>query len=247
MSIEPIRELIAALAGSASALAVLGGELQARVSGKQLPPSVRPHVEAILKELGASSPLEGGTPEELRTLVTEIRHFWLLDGEFLANPERTPGWTYTNPEVLSTGGELTEGFADVLPRIAPQFDDLAARLGGRDGRFLDVGTGAGRLSIAMARRWPALHVVGIDIWAPSLAAARTNVEAAGLGDRIELREPSGAELLDEQVFDLAWLPAPFMPPQVLWRTVERVHQALKPGGWLLFATAKPGTDLRSAI
>lgn len=29
--------------------------------------------------------------------------------------------------------------------------------------------------------------------------------------------------------------------------VERVHRALKPGGWVLFATAKPGEDLRGAV
>ena len=247
MSIESLRDLVADLAASAGALAVLGGELHARVSGKPLHPSLRPHVDAILRELGASSALEGVSPEELRPLVAEIRHSWLLDGEFLSHPERTPGWTYTDPDVLVTGGELTEGFADVLPRIAPQFDNLAARLSSPNGRFLDVGTGVGRLSIAMARRWPALHVVGIDTWAPSLALARANVAAAGLGDRIELREQSGEEIPDEQAFDLAWLPAPYMPPQVLWCTVERVHRALRPGGWLLFVTVKPGTDLRGAL
>jgi SAM-dependent methyltransferase len=247
MGIESLRGLIADLAASASALAVLGAELQSRASGKPIHPSLRPHIDAILQELGANAAMEGVSPEELRPLVTEIRHFWLLDGEFLSNPERAPGWSYTEHDVLSTGGELTEGFADVLPRIAPQFDDLAVRLGGPDARFLDIGTGVGRLSIAIARRYPTLRVVGIDTWAPSLALARANVAAASLQDRIELREQSGEELPDERAFDLAWIPAPFIPPQALWRTVERVRRALKPGGWVLFATAKPGTDLRAAL
>jgi SAM-dependent methyltransferase len=77
--------------------------------------------------------------------------------------------------------------------------------------------------------------------------ARASVAAAGLQDRIELREQSGEDLADERAFDLAWLPAPFIPPRTLARVVERVHHALKPGGWLLFATAKPGTDLRAAL
>jgi SAM-dependent methyltransferase len=247
MSIESLRGLVADLAASASALSVLGAELRARATGKPIHPSLRPHVETVLRELGASEAMEGIAPEELRPLVTEIRHFWLIDGAFLSNPERAPGWTYADEEILATGGELTQGFADVLPRIAPQFDDLAARLGSSDGRFLDVGTGVGRLSIAMARRWPALHVVGVDTWAPSLALARANVAAAGLQDRIELRQQSAEDLPDERSFDLAWIPAPFLPPQVLARVVQRVHRALKPGGWLLFATAKPGTDLRAAL
>jgi len=247
MSIDSVRGLVADLAASASALAVLGAELQARASGKPIHPSLQPHVDAILHEIGANTALAGVSPEELRPLVTEIRHFWLLDGEFLSNPQRPPGWTYADNEVLATGGELTEGFADVLPRIAPQFDDLASRLLGPDGRFLDIGTGVGRLSIAIARHWPSLRVVGVDTWAPSLALAHANVAAAGLQDRIELREQSGEDIPDDQAFDLAWLPAPFIPPQVLRRIVERVHRALKPGGWLLFATAKPGTDLRAAL
>ena len=247
MSIESLRSLVADLAASTSALAVLGAELQARASGRPIHPSLRPHVDAILRELGVGNAMEAIAPENLRPLVTEIRHFWLLDGEFLSNPERAPGWTYTDKEVLATGGELTEGFADVLPRIAPEFDGLAARLGGPDGRFLDVGTGVGRLSIAMARRWPALRIVGIDTWTPALELARANVAAAGVQDRIELREQSGEDIPDERTFDLAWLPAPFIPPRVLGRIVERVHRALKPGGWLLFATAKPGTDLRAAL
>jgi hypothetical protein len=73
-----------------------------------------------------------------------------------------------------------------------------------------------------------------------------NVAAAGLETRIEVREQSGEELRDEAAFDLAWIPAPFLPPQALGRLVERVHRSLKPGGWLLFAAAKPGEDSRGA-
>ena len=105
----------------------------------------------------------------------------------------------------------------------------------------------GLLSIAIARRYPTLRVVGIDTWAPSLALARANVAAASLQDRIELREQSGEDLPNERAFDLAWILAPFISPQSLWRPVERVHRALKLGGWVLFATAKPGAYLRAAI
>jgi SAM-dependent methyltransferase len=247
MSIDSLRGLVADLATSAGALAVLGAELHSRASRKPIHPEVRPYVEAVLQEIGATAAMEGASPEELKALFTEIRHFWLLDGEVLSSPERAPGWTHTDHDILATGGELTEGFANVLTRIAPQFEDLGARLEGRNGSFLDVGTGVARLSIAIARRWPSLRVVAVDTWGPSLSLARSNVTAAGLQDRIELREQDAGELLDERAFDLAWIPAPFIPPQELWRIVGRVHRALKPGGWLLFGTAKPGTDLRAAL
>jgi SAM-dependent methyltransferase len=235
------------LSASASALAVLGAELQARAAGKPLPVSLQPHVDQILDAVGARAALEGITPEDLRPFIAEIRHFWLLDSDFLANSDRQPGWAYTDPAVLESGGEATQGFAAALGRFAPGLAGLADRLNAPDARFLDVGTGVGRLGIAMARRWPSLRVVGVDIWAPSLALARKNVEAAGLQDRIELREQSGADLSDDKAFDLAWIPAPFVPPDAIGGLVARVHRALKPGGWLLFATAKPGEDLRGAV
>jgi SAM-dependent methyltransferase len=247
MSSDSLRALVADLAASAGALAVLGAELHSRASGKPIHPELRPHVDAVLQKIGATATLEGVSPQELRALFTEISHFWLLDGEVLSVPERAPGWTHTDYDILTTGGKLTEGFANVLARIAPQFEDLAARLDGPNGSFLDVGTGVGRLSIAIARHWPSLRVVAIDTWGPSLSLARSSVAAAGLQDRIELREQDAGELLDERAFDLVWLPAPFIPPQEVWRIVERLHRALKPGGWLLFATAKPGTDLRTAL
>jgi precorrin-6B methylase 2 len=247
MSIDSVRSLVADLAASAGALAVLGAELHSRASGKSIHPELRPHVEAILQQIGATAAMDGLSPGELTTVFTEIRHFWLLDTEVLSAPDRPPGWTHTDKDILATGGELTEGFATVLPRIAPQFEDLASRLDAPSGSFLDVGAGVGRLSIAIARQWPSLRVVAIDRWGPSLSLARNNVAAAGMQDRIEIREQDAIELRDERAFDLVWLPAPFIPPQKLWRIVERVHRALKPGGWLLFATAKPGTDLGAAL
>jgi SAM-dependent methyltransferase len=247
MSIEALRGIVADLSASAGALAVFAAELHSRVSGKPLPPSLRPHVEAILQQLGAASAMDGVSAEELKPLLTEIRHFALIDGKLLSNPERAPGWTYTDHDVLDTGGELTEGFAHVLARIAPQFDGLAPRLEAPDGAFLEIGTGVGRLSIAIARRWPSLRIVAMDIWAPSLALARSNVAAAGLQDRIELREQGGEELTDQSKFDLAWIPAPFIAPHVLGRILDRVYRALTPGGWVLFGTAKPGTDLNAAL
>ena len=246
MSIEKLRDLVAQLNASATTLAVLGAELHARVSGKALHPALRARVDDVLREAGALQALEGTSAAEVAPLLAEIRHFWAIDNDFMLAPERAPGWTYADPYVLQGGGEVTEGFANVLPRFLPQLEGLASRLEASDGAFLDVGTGVGRLAIAMARQWPSLRVVGLDVWGPSLALARKNVAEAGLEQRVELREQPGEHLPDEGTFDLAWIPAPFVPPHALGGLVDRIHRALKPGGWLLFATAKPGEDLRGA-
>jgi len=247
MSIHSLRDLVAEIGTTASTLATLGAQMEARASGRPLDRALQPHVDDVLHRIGALSALEGTSPDELWPLIAEIRHFWLLDSDFLAHPDRAPGWTYTDDSVLASGGEVTQGFPNALAQIAPQLDGLAARLEGPDGSFLDVGTGVGLLAIAMARRWPSLRVVGIDPWAPALASARDKVAAAGLQDRIELREQFGEDLPDQQAFDLAWIPAPFIAREAIVPLVERVHRALKPGGWLLFATARTGDDLRGAV
>lgn len=246
MSTESLRDVVAQLGASATALAALAGELQARVSGKAIHPTLRGPVDDLLRAAGALQALEQTSTAESAALLAELRHFWALDNDFLAHPDRRSGWAYTDAELLQGGGEITEGFANVLPRFLPMLDGLAPRLEGAGATFLDVGTGVARLAIAMARRWPALSVVGLDVWKPSLALARQNVSDAGLTDRIALREQAGEELSDERAFDLAWVPAPFVDPPALDRLVGRVHRALKPGGWLLLAAAKPGSDLRAS-
>ena len=52
----------------------------------------------------------------------------------------------------------------------------------------DVATGTAAVAIALARRYPACRVVGIDQSPEMLAGGARRVEAAGLGGRIELLE-----------------------------------------------------------
>jgi SAM-dependent methyltransferase len=131
--------------------------------------------------------------------------------------------------VLQAGGDVTQGFVNVLPRLLPLLDGLGPRLEGSAAAFLDVGTGVGKLAIGMARKWPALRVVGLDVWGPSLALARKNVTDGGLQDRIELREQPGEQLPEERAFDLAWIPAPFVPPHALGRLVAQVDRGAQAG------------------
>jgi demethylmenaquinone methyltransferase/2-methoxy-6-polyprenyl-1,4-benzoquinol methylase len=65
---------------------------------------------------------------------------------------------------------------------------LVSRVPGDALRVLDVASGTAAVAIELARSAPARHVVGIDQSLEMLAAGRARVSAAGLGDRIELRE-----------------------------------------------------------
>jgi ubiquinone/menaquinone biosynthesis C-methylase UbiE len=98
-----------------------------------------------------------------------------------------------------------------------------------------VAAGVGGLAIALAEQVPNLHIVGIDVWPPSLKLARENVGNADLRNRIELREQGAETLEDDNAFDLAWMPTIFMPERVIPEATKRTHRALRPGGWMVFA------------
>ncbi len=242
MSLASLRELVARLSLSAGTLSVLGAAIDGRTTGKPFDPSIQPHVDAVLDALGGRELLEGLNPVELQSVLAEIRLTMLQGAKLLYEGTRAAGWAYTDPDILQAAGETSAGFASVLKQvIAPSLPGLSERLEA-SGSFLDVGVGVAGLSIAMARLWPALRVVGIDLWAPSLAIAREQVRAAALACRIELRQQAAEDLTDVNAFDLAWIPSAFIPESSIAAIVERVHRALRPGGWLLFAMVSPGSD-----
>ncbi|HEX2698761.1 MAG TPA: class I SAM-dependent methyltransferase [Acidimicrobiales bacterium] len=135
------------------------------------------------------------------------------------------------------GGRLTAAYA------LPALEGLAERFGAVEGgAFLDVGVGVAELACAFCEAVPRARVVGLDPLPQAIELAIRTVAAHGLGDRIELRHQGVEELDDEAVFDLAWMPLPFIPPPLVREGLGRVWRALKPGGWLLLpgSTMEPG-------
>jgi SAM-dependent methyltransferase len=84
-----------------------------------------------------------------------------------------------------------------------ELPQLVADLSG-GGRIVDIHCGGGRWLIAMARRFPALELVGIELEPDSAARARANVEAAGLTGRIEIRQGDVSQLAPAGDFELAY-------------------------------------------
>jgi predicted O-methyltransferase YrrM len=60
--------------------------------------------------------------------------------------------------------------------------------------LLDVGSGGGWSSIALARAYPGAAVVGIDIDADSVTMATANARAAGVADRVTFLHQDAATL-----------------------------------------------------
>lgn len=243
MPTESLNDMIARLSASAHALAALGLAIEARAGGEPLPASLAPHVEAVAAALGAGELIDAQAPSNLVPLLGEVRTFTLANAKLLVGSSWSSGWTHGEAELLEAAGEVSVG----VPRrieaaIAPRLPGLSERLSAPDAAFLDVGVGVAAMAVEMARTWPGLRVVGIDPLPQALALARRRVEAAGLGDRIELREGRGEDLTDLDRFDLAWVPSLFIPEAAIPALLGRVHAALRPGGWLLFPTIKPTDD-----
>jgi SAM-dependent methyltransferase len=239
MNADGLRALATRLNGAATAAAALGAALGADLA--QTDPRVRPHLAAVLGELGVDEAIAALGPAERTALLGEIRTFALLNVQLLAMSGA--GWMHTQSELLESAGDVSLTFAHALKSsIATKLEGLEQSLQAPGSAFLDVGSGVARLAIEMARTWPRLRVVGIEPWQPALALARQNVRAAGLDERIELRQQRGEELTDAASFELAWLPSLFVPEEAIIPVLERVFHALVPRGWLLVATLQPSDD-----
>ena len=80
-----------------------------------------------------------------------------------------------------------------LPAIA----DVDARLrADPPARLADVGCGEGWSTIAIAKAYPNARIIGVDIDAPSVAAAWSNARQAGVGGNVEFRHADAASLED---------------------------------------------------
>ena len=138
------------------------------------------------------------------------------------------------PELMSAGeqarayagADFEEPHGNFIRLLKERLPELPER-----GTALDLGCGPGDIGIRFARAFPGWNVHGLDGSAAMLALAREAVEAAGLGDRIELVE---ARLQDRRppagAYDLVFsnsLLHHLEDPAVLWESVRR-HA--RPGG-----------------
>lgn len=83
-------------------------------------------------------------------------------------------------------------------------DRMIARLNvPQGGTVLEVGCGTGRNLIAVAKRYPTATLFGFDISEEMLTTARAKVAAAGLADRIILKQADATDFDAEVLFGVA--------------------------------------------
>lgn len=65
--------------------------------------------------------------------------------------------------------------------------------------IVDVGTGSGCIAVLLARRLPLARLLAVDVSQSALAIARRNMERHGVAQRIDLRQTTLLEGIDEPV------------------------------------------------
>ncbi len=100
-------------------------------------------------------------------------------------------------------------------------------------RVADVHCGGGRWLVAMARRFPASRFVGVESEPDSAERARRNVDAEGVGDRVEIVE-TDLSRADEGLgrFDLIYLQYALHRPEAV-ASLAAGWRMLEPGGQLV--------------
>jgi precorrin-6B methylase 2 len=240
MSFETLLAASQRMNASLEALAALGAELRLRREGSEGDPRVRRLLQDVVRSIDPNL-LDGLDPNQEAVALGVISAFFRQASDLLNNPTRAPGWTYDDPTVLQAQGQGSRMGVRAIEELAALRPGLHETLR-RPGAFLDVGTGVGWLAIEAARCWPALRVVGIDASERALTLARENIAATGMGERIELRAQRVEFLGDIEQFTLAWLPGPFLSPEIVPLALERTRRALRPDGWLVFVLYAPPPD-----
>jgi SAM-dependent methyltransferase len=237
-------EAASQLGVSLDALAAVAAHLRVEMEGIQVDPKIRDLLTSVASEILGTGPV--GRAEQ-QAIIGMVRAFIYQADDLVNHPGRAAGWHDTNESLLKSLGQASAGIVRAFEVAGARSPSLERTMQRRDAVFIDVGTGTGWLAIAVARTFPALRVVGVDVLPEALELARRNVADVGLTERVELRLIDAAELEPESA-DVVWLPMPFLPNAMIDDILRGASGALRPGGWLLPGTFPgPGRSLAERL
>jgi len=181
-----------------------------------------------------------GDKSNVRNYLANIALAVELIGKFM---DEAPGYFrtgeamngYTEPEVSRLAYATTKNiYLAFLFMILPKNEPLKNLL--INGvNFLDVGCGDGSLIIQLAQAFPKSRFVGVSPDRNGIETARVSVAQQGLEGRVSVEQKRGEALTDTEAFDLISLVVTLheILPDNRKQAMERIYQALKPGGILL--------------
>ncbi|WP_108663698.1 SAM-dependent methyltransferase [Acuticoccus kandeliae] len=230
---------------AADTLAAIGAGLGAAAGRIQPNETLNAKLEAVVEAFEPDA-FAGLSQDELDALYGFVRAAMRQMLHLVELPDDgSAGWSFDDPNILETQGRSSRIITRLLTDYAGRDPQFAAMLQG-GGRFLDVGSGVGWISLSMAQQWPKLEAVGIDILEPALALAAKNLQETGLSDRVAFRRQNVVDLQDTDAFDAIFIPVIFIPATIIDETFRNLRRALRPGGWVFAAAYRVPDDSRMA-
>jgi precorrin-6B methylase 2 len=190
-------------------------------------------------------------PEAIRTAATTstLRQVATIAGIVPKFDNSTgSGWGANDDDTLRAQGQASAFAGQMLATFAvTSLAGLTERFR-EGGWFLDVGTGVGELGAAFAESLPKATVVGLDVMPRAIALAQAMIHERRLEHRFEVRHQGVEDLDDTDRYDLAWIPAPFIPQAVFNHALTDIHNSLTPGGWIIVGAGRlDGDDLAVSV
>jgi len=151
-------------------------------------------------------------PDALTTMAPAARMIAAAGAQWtrIADAARTGaglGWREFGQDMRESQADINRPpLEHLLPDswLAQALPDVHRRLAAGEPLLVaDVGCGGGWAAIGLARRWPSVTVHAYDVDGPSVELARSNVERAGLADRVTVHEQDIATEPPRQTYDLA--------------------------------------------
>ncbi|MFL5673428.1 MAG: class I SAM-dependent methyltransferase [Chloroflexota bacterium] len=184
--------------------------------------------------------------DDLAVVLLDANRPEYLGGQFVHAAVASLDWG-AMLDFFRTGrpiGERPDRYRAAIERLTAQdiavfFQEALAALPqlvaglSRGGRVVDVHCGGGLWLVAMARRFPGLELVGVEFEADSVARARANIAAAGLTDRISIRQAGVTEPGKAGEYDLAYFQYALHQLPDAPAVLRAAWAALHPGGHLL--------------
>lgn len=188
---------------------------------------------------------EGETVRMTPQIATELAQSPGGAAQAIALWQHVPQFLKTGAPLVKMDGEREQAYSNVVAALGRMFAPDAARLADRlaraPQRVLDIGCGSGVWSLALAQKYPAAHVTGLDLPAV-LEAFRARAADLGVADRIATI-PGDVHALDiPRAFDLVVIANVLRieSPERAKAIVDRAASAIVPGGQLLVVDALAG-------
>src|SRR3954447_14094060 len=103
MPFEDVMVTVMQWGTAAEALAAVGAQLRLAQSGNDVAPDVQAGLAAVA-DAGGVAGIDELPPPQAAMVASLIRMYLHQALDLIENPERPPGWTYTNPVILDGWG-----------------------------------------------------------------------------------------------------------------------------------------------